>query len=164
MIEITSLSTDPENWHQQNWERHWFEATVSLFFYFNLKDSFWFDNFLALRINLKNDAKNTILSIVEVFRSYRPWYSPTYVSIGDLQLCRWINFLHTDDVIRIRSKIEEWISLIAVGKADFETVVEHSLNSFSEKFAYFVSKVRILMKFPWIFISFFSFSEERLMG
>ncbi|PRP75307.1 hypothetical protein PROFUN_05618 [Planoprotostelium fungivorum] len=44
----------------------------------------------------------------------------------------------------IRSKIEEWIGLIALGKADYETVVKHSLQSFSEKFAWFVSKINLM--------------------
>jgi len=41
----------------------------------------------------------------------------------------------------VRATIESYIDLIAQGKADYETVVSHSLNIFVEKFKYFVQKI-----------------------
>eukprot|EP00921_Rhytidocystis_pertsovi_P010947 GHVQ01017627.1.p1 GENE.GHVQ01017627.1~~GHVQ01017627.1.p1 ORF type:complete len:865 (-),score=112.32 GHVQ01017627.1:231-2825(-) len=45
---------------------------------------------------------------------------------------------------KVRSTIEQLVDLIAKGKADMQSVVQHSLAMFTAKFEYFVKKVEVL--------------------
>lgn len=41
----------------------------------------------------------------------------------------------------MRSAVEEQLNLIAVGQADFDSVLRHTLQIFAAKFQYFVSNI-----------------------
>jgi len=42
----------------------------------------------------------------------------------------------------MRAAVEEQLNLIAHGKADFNAVLEHTLNTFTAKFKYFVEHIQ----------------------
>lgn len=64
----------------------------------------------------------------------------------------------------IRSFIEQQMTLIAKGQADYQRVVRHSLQEFASKFAYFVAQASIntkllcvgICRLPRYFMLFFS--------